>query len=31
LTEKEMQTVENKIFIGLNSELFEGIMNIKEN
>jgi len=31
LTEKEIQTVENKIFIGLNIGLFDGIKNIKEN
>jgi len=28
LTEKEMQTVENKVFIGLNTGFFEGIINI---
>ncbi len=31
LTEKEMKTAENKIFIGLNTGFFNGMLNIKEN
>lgn len=29
LTEKEMLTIENKIFIGLNAGMFEGILKEK--